>query len=65
MSNAMLILDRAVSAAALICVGIIIGVAMMRVAGPVHHCWEDEAALWDGSAHTVCVPLDDMIGEGQ
>ena len=63
----MLVLDRAVSVAAFICVGIIIGVVMLRLA-PVHAadpCWEDEAALWDGSAHTVCVPLDDMIGEGQ
>ena len=23
-------------------------------------CFEDEAALWDGEAHTVCVPLDDL-----
>ena len=60
----MLILDRAVGIATLLAVGIIIGVVIMRVSGPAH-CYEDEAALWDGTAHALCVPLDDMIGEGQ
>ena len=59
----MLILDRAVGIAALLAVGIILGAIIMRVSGPAH-CYEDEAALWDGNAHAVCVPLDDMTGEG-
>ena len=24
-------------------------------------CFEDEVVVWDGDAHTQCVPLDDII----
>lgn len=32
-----------------------------HAASPVPTCHEDEVAAWDGQAHTVCVPIDDLL----
>lgn len=39
-----------------------IGVGALAGPGSTPTCFEDEAVLWDGDEHTVCVPLDNLTG---
>ena len=43
---------------------VLLGLLALSTAAPERvRCFEDEVVVWDGDAHTRCVPLDDIIAD--